>query len=407
MDDDSSLPLILGGVIAVAMAILNHQQLLAFCHHESLQDGSLLFADATEEPSAKRKRTVYPRPDYHNSAWAIMLREKEDALADPTTKDARLFRRRFRMPYPIFLELVKEIKSAGWKGFTTDATDLGGRGTRPCIPVELKVLGRGNFFDDIPQLSFISEQTIQRVFHEFTQRFALEFFPKHVKFPQGAHLEEILREYKDVGFGGCAGSMDCTHIHYQSAPNSGRHSYVGKEGFATVAFEVVCDHKLRCLGVSKAFPGAMNDKTIVMFDEYVRRIKTECKDVPFTLLGEDGSEFEERGLYLIVDGGYHKWRCLQCPVQFPVTQDELAFRKQLESVRKDIECFFGILKGRFRILKMPLLYRGIHKLDCIFQTCCALHNMLHSYDGLSLLEKDCEWAGADGDLDPWVTTPEA
>lgn len=139
MDDDSSLPLILGGVIAVAMAILNHQQLLAFCHHESLQDGSLLFADATEEPSAKRKRTVYPRPDYHNSAWAIMLREKEDALADPTTKDARLFRRRFRMPYPIFLELVKEIKSAGWKGFTTDATDLGGRGTRPCIPVELKV----------------------------------------------------------------------------------------------------------------------------------------------------------------------------------------------------------------------------------------------------------------------------
>lgn len=170
----------------------------------------------------------------------------------------------------------------------------------------LQVLGRGNFFDDIPQLSFISEQTIQRVFHEFTQRFALEFFPKHVKFPQGAHLEEILREYKDVGFGGCAGSMDCTHIHYQSAPNSGRHSYVGKEGFATVAFEVVCDHKLRCLGVSKAFPGAMNDKTIVMFDEYVRRIKTECKDVPFTLLGEDGSEFEERGLYLIVDGGYHK-----------------------------------------------------------------------------------------------------
>lgn len=100
--------------------------------------------------------------------------------------------------------------------------------------------------------------------------------------------------------------MDVTHLNFVSAPNSARHSYVGKEGFATVAIEAVCDHKLRCLGVSKAFPGAMNDRTIVMFDGYVKRIKTECKDVAFTLLDKDGAEFEERGLYLIVDGGYQK-----------------------------------------------------------------------------------------------------
>lgn len=90
----------------------------------------------------------------------------------------------------------------------------------------------------------------------------------------------------------------------------------------------------------------------------------------------------------------------------PSTADEIAYREHVESVRKDIECFFGVLKGRFRILKLPLLYRGIHKLDSIFQTCCALHNMLHSYDGLSLLEKDCDWGGKDGDLDPWVNLPE-
>lgn len=92
-------------------------------------------------------------------------------------------------------------------------------------------------------------------------------------------------------------------------------------------------------------------------------------------------------------------------MQFASTPEKIAFRAILESVRKDIECFFGILKGRFRILKMQLLYRGIYKLDNIFHTCCALHNMLHSYDGLSLLEKDVDWAGADGDVDPWVEPP--
>jgi hypothetical protein len=37
----------------------------------------------------------------------------------------------------------------------------------------------------------------------------------------------------------------------------------------------------------------------------------------------------------------------------------MLFRKgggQLESVRKDVECFFGILKRRFRILKMPIQF---------------------------------------------------
>lgn len=35
----------------------------------------------------------------------------------------------------------------------------------------------------------------------------------------------------------------------------------------------------------------------------------------------------------------------------------------MESVRKDVECFFGILKGRFRILKMPIPF---HKKEEVY-----------------------------------------
>ena len=64
------------------------------------------------------------------------------------------------------------------------------------------------------------------------------------------------------------------------------------------------------------------------------------------------------GLYLICDGGYHLWRCLQFPLKDVPDIWARRWSKRLESVRKDVECAFGILKKRFRILKVPFLYKG-------------------------------------------------
>ena len=51
-------------------------------------------------------------------------------------------------------------------------------------------------------------------------------------------------------------------------------------------------------------------------------------------------------------------------------------------MRKDSECFFGALKGRFRSLKVGCRLRGPEACDRLFLTCVALHNYLLHYDGL-------------------------
>lgn len=98
-----------------------------------------LVLDETDEEIAddsilkiKRQRRVYPRPDYYASAWAIMLRDRD--LLDHSTRAARVFRRRFRIPYMFFVELVRIVKQRQW--FTLGAKDATG-----CmvIPAELKV----------------------------------------------------------------------------------------------------------------------------------------------------------------------------------------------------------------------------------------------------------------------------
>jgi hypothetical protein len=58
---------------------------------------------------------------------------------------------------------------------------------------------------------------------------------------------------------------------------------------------------------------------------------------------------------------------------------------------------FGILKGRFRILKIPLLLQSKEEIDNVFWTCCILHNrILRKSNEFYLWEKGIDWAGEYG-----------
>lgn len=71
-------------------------------------------------------------------------------------------------------------------------------------------------------------------------------------------------------------------------------------------------------------------------------------DVTFPMVDLSGKEYTEKGAWLLVDGGYHKWRCLQCPLKHSAIPRETLWSEWAETVRKDVECVFGVLKGRFR-----------------------------------------------------------
>ena len=93
-------------------------------------------------------------------------------------------------------------------------------------------------------------------------------------------------------------------------------------------------------------------------------------------------EVKYRGAWLPVDNGYLPWPALVPPSKHPVTYTELSSRKWPESLRKDVEYTFGIMKGRFRILKTIIPLHGIDACDIVWLVCCALHNVLLKEDGL-------------------------
>lgn len=150
------------------------------------------------------------------------------------------------------------------------------------------------------------------------------------------------------------------------------------------------NHKNQCIASTAGFFGSNNDKTIIRFDPFVydimdRDIYTQKQ---FTLYDANGNSNIHRGVYLLCDNGYHRWRCLQCPLK--VTYDHnglyyLKWSKRIESLRKDVECFFGALKMRFYLLNGNIRVQNEELVDNIFLTCCALHNQL------LLLDKMDDW----------------
>jgi hypothetical protein len=64
------------------------------------------------------------------------------------------------------------------------------------------------------------------------------------------------------------------------------------------------------------------------------------KNREFFLTGDDGIAIKIQGVWILCDGGYHKWRIMQCPLKPKdlFDKDEINFSQRMESIRKDVEC---------------------------------------------------------------------
>ena len=127
--------------------------------------------------------------------------------------------------------------------------------------------------------------------------------------------------------------------------------------------------------------GAMNEN--MNFELRTRQGLTTASDEERAAGDKNVRTLKLKGAYVIVDNGYLEWPTTVPPVKKSCDRAQLRFSQWLESMRKDVECTYGILKGRWRILKTGIRVHNTEVCDNIWLTCCALHNMLLDVDGLN------------------------
>ena len=336
---------------------------------------------------------------------------------NPMVEDERFqqkFRRRFRLPYENYVELVNDCRQQEiferWMG-----SDCTGRESSPIellILGAMRYLGRGWTFDDLEEATAISQDVHRVFFHKFIEFGSTTLYDRYVVYPTTyEEVKQHMAEFAMAGMHGACGSSDATHITSENCEYNLRNNHIGgKSSHTTRTFNVTVNHRRRILFSTRGGPGRWNDKTLVLFDDFVSGIRDGdiLGDTEFELLerGRNGEiiTVKYKGSYVIVDNGYLRWSVTVPPFKISNKQTEIRWSKWVESMRKDVECTFGIMKGRWRILKTGIRVEGVEAVDQVWLTCCALHNWLLEIDGLDKAWDgqgipQSDWNGEMGDHD--------
>lgn len=305
-------------------------------------------------PFRKRNSDGYFPNDCLESEWYRRYVQYPDHPLNK--KHMNLFRRRFRMPHSAFKDLVKEARIDNWFPDYEKRNALGDMGVSLDILIlgALRYLGRGWTSDDLYEATSVSEEVHRRFFKVFVVACRKHLYPKWVKRPETPEeIEDCMSEYVQAGFDGCIGSADVTHVILERCHSRLKNqNQGGKSSHTTRAFQIVANHRRQIIASTVGYPGRWNDMTIVRFDGFVTDIHngTYLNEHQFNLKDINGKEEKYTGAWILVDGGYLNWSTLVCPFKNSQNKKEQRWSKWAESMRKDVECTFGILKGNHKYI---------------------------------------------------------
>ena len=320
------------------------------------------------------------------------------------------FRLRFRMPFSAWSDLVVDMKESPiFESWHDGKTNCAGKKSSPLELLSLgalRYLGRKCTFDCLEDVTFIGEKTHSRFFKAFIEYGSTVLYDRYVVSPTTA--EDAVRHMHEMtiaGLSGAIGSMDATHVIVENCRYGLRISHKShKLNKAARSYNIVANHRRRILSSTRGHPCSWNDKSIVLFDRFVEKIRSgeALEDVEFELLeygpGNEIHRVTYRGVWILVDNGYHPWSITIPPFNYVGNRKELRWSQWMESMRKDVECTFGILKKRWTVLSKGIQATNIITADKVWRTCCALHNYLLDIDGLDEIWQDnvtCSDSGYD------------
>ena len=230
--------------------------------------------------------------------------------------------------------------------------------------------------DDMARMSVESQrQAFSTTLKAIYRRFGTVYLNRK---PNEEELRTIVTEYEKRGFPGCIGAVDCMHLNWKNCPLAFKGQYNNpKDGkLATISCEALCDSSLYCWHWFPGRCGTNNDLTVMRNSPLFIEIFSGKRRMELPEGFQINGIVRRWLLYMLADGIYPPWCIFAKPNNAPINEKETVYTKSQESVRKDIERFFGVLQGRFRILRHELHEWSDELIILISKVCVILHNMI-------------------------------
>ena len=260
------------------------------------------------------------------------------------------------MPYESFISLSEEIMvhSCFVRWTICDAVGQSPSNIKLLILGCMRYIGRAWTLDDLCEANGISINVNRDFLICFIEYGSTILYKKWVLDPNlNTDVREQESVFKMAGFDGCIGSSDGTHIPMLKCSQWASNSHKGfKLNVPARTYNVTVDHSRRILGSTTGHPGTWNDKTLILFDDFICDVHKGkiYEDYEFKLYEKDVDgkvhQITYKCVWFMVDDGYLSWSCTVSPGANGTTYEMIRFSEWSESMRKDVECTFGIMKGR-------------------------------------------------------------
>ena len=297
------------------------------------------------------------------------------------------FRMHFRVTRPTMEVIVRRI--ANNPG--VPVAQIRGKAPVDCakqVMICLWYLGNEESYYNVSDRLGISKSTT----HDVVWRICLAFchlMEELIVWPKS----EVLVTQTEAGFReisglpGIIGAIDGSHINI-IPPDDDEQSYYNRKKRHSIQVQAVCDHNLMFTNVYAGWPGSTHDGRVFR-NSPLHDVATNNRQALF-----------QGNTYIIGDSAYaiRSWLLATLKDNGNLTPVQRNFSRRLSKARVVIERAFGLLKGRWRRLK--LVPANVEKIPNIIVACCVLHN-------LCLLEEDevedfmdMDNDGDDGDREP-------
>ncbi|XP_052747354.1 uncharacterized protein LOC128199910 isoform X1 [Bicyclus anynana] len=320
----------------------------------------------------KRKHWVHP-----------ILRERFslgtfETLMGELRRDESKFFNYFRMTATTFDDLLGRL-------------DIRVRDTsfRECICPEqrlaicLRYLASGCSFKEIHYSYRVGVSTISKLIKEMTHVIWENLKTDFLKLP------DTEREWEDIASGferkanfpHCLGAVDGKHIRILKPAKSGSMFFNYKEYYSFVLMAVV-DSEYRFIFISVGSFGKECDSSILKDSTFWQKINDGTlnvpkprplhenlhEELPFILVGDEG--FALTPNLLRPYGGTH------------LNTDKKIFNYRLSRARRYVECAFGILANKWRIIHRAIDL-NVDTAIQVIKACAVLHNFVREKDGIN------------------------
>ena len=201
----------------------------------------------------------------------------------------------------------------------------------------------------------------------------------HMPVPDAQICKHAAEEYwTKWNFPNCFGSIDGKHIRIQCPTKSGSQYYNYKQFFSLV-LQGVADARCRFLTIDIGAMGKQSDGGVFSSSDLFRCLENNAFNLPESMPIPNTNV--ETPLMLVGDEAYPLLPYLMRP--FPHSNLNIPnkiFNYRLSRARRSVECAFGIMASKFRILHKSIETQ-VEFAEHIVKACCILHNVIIDKEG--------------------------